>query len=1062
MVNVDAMTGADVTAVTPAEVTARTRVDGTAATKTVGTAAGICPDGVHRLDAGPVLDPAQRVVADHGQGPLLVLGAAGTGKTTALVEAAVTHVRDHGVAPERVLLLTFSRGAARTLAERVAERLGATGASVPVLSIHGLCHALWTETTRQDPWRVLTAPEQELRLREVLEGSAEPWPEDVREAIGTRAFTRELRDLVARARQLGLDPADVARLGRAEGRPVWVRAAHLVEEYLDVLDAERVLDYDELVHRVRILLADPATGATLRSRWDRVLVDDLQDAVPAHAALLRDLVPPSSGAGLVVTADPDRAVFSFRGADGDAVVRFPGQHADLLGRLAPVHVLGTDHRHGGRLAAVVHRPMVTRPRPAGLPDWRRPTPVRSAQGAARLAVCTDARDEASVVARALFTGHEEGHIPWHRLAVVVRSRGPEESLLRRRLVRAGIPVAVADDTPLIDEPAVRVLLEVVQTALAAEEPDPAAVERLALGPLGAVDPMDLRRHRRLLAAAGEPGTEAGLARVRRRLEKVAAAIRTTRDAIDAAGSAEEVLWAAWSATDWPQRLRETALGGGADATRADRDLDAVLALFDFAARAGARRGRAGALELLEEVRHQEIAVDTRMTRRLVPDAVEVLTPHRCGGREWDLVIVAGVQEGVWPAARPSRSLIGTDRLGPDGAILPVTPGEVLAEERRLFHLACSRARDTLLVTAVADEAGRPSRFVAELGLEPTVPDPATGPVPTTAALVGELRRVGADPAAGSLVRDEAAIALARLSDQVPAAAPRTWWGAREQTRRAEPLVAPDAPVALSPSGVDALRRCPRRWFLERRAGATAPATEAASIGSLVHDLARRASQGEIPPGQLRGAFDEAWSAIATGPRWRQEARRERAWSMLEAWRAWDTERPAGALVGVEVPFHCELAVDLPDGRTDRVELHGIVDRLESIDGRLVVVDYKTGRRATAREVETLGQLGVYQLAVRAGAFDEVTGGALHRPGAALAVYLDAGEGTPRAVTLGQPSLDDVPAPAGLDVGAAPDWASAAVAEAVRIIRDEDFEARRGSHCRGCPFDGDCPQKGGHA
>ncbi len=1045
------------------DVDATTLADVTAGT--AGTPAGLSPDGVHRLDAGPVLDAAQRVVVDHAHGPLLVLGASGTGKTTALVEAAVAHVRDHGVAPERVLLLTFSRGAARTLAERVAERLGETGASVPVLSIHGLCHALWTETTREDPWRVLTAPEQELRLREVLEGSAEPWPADVREAIGTRVFTRELRDLVARARQLGLDPADVARLGQVEDRPVWVRAAHLVEEYLDVLDAERVLDYDELVHRVRILLADPVTGGALRSRWDHVLVDDLQDAVPAHAALLRDLVPPSSGAGLVVTADPDRAVFSFRGADGEAVVRFPAQHADLLGRPAPVHVLRTDHRRGAGLAAVVHRPMGARPRPASLPDWRRPVPGRKAPGDARLVVCPDAREEASAVARALFAGHEDGQVPWHRMAVVVRSRGAEESLLRRRLVRAGIPVAVADDTPLVDEPAVRVLLDVVQTALGAGETDPAAVERLALGPLGAVDPMDLRRHRRLLALSGGQGTEAGLARVRRRLERVTAAIAATRDELAAAGSAEEVLWAAWSATDWPQRLRETALGAGADATRADRDLDAVLALFDFAARSGARRGRAAAQELLEEVRHQEIAVDTRMTRRLVPDAVEVLTPHRCGGREWDLVVVAGVQEGTWPAARPSRSLVGADRLGADGAVPPVTPGEVLAEERRLFHLACSRARDALLVTAVAEdggEGGRPSRFVAELGLEPTPADPDDGPVPTAAALVGELRRVGADASLGPLVREEAAVALARLADHLPAAAPRTWWGARERTRRAEPLVPPDAPVVLSPSGVDALRRCPRRWFLERRAGAAGPATEAAAVGTLVHDLARRASQGEIAPEQLRDAFEEAWGAVSAGPAWRQETRRERVWSMLEAWRAWDAERPAGALVGVEVPFHCELAVGLPDGRTDRVELHGIVDRLESLDGRLVVVDYKTGRRATAREVETLGQLGVYQLAVRAGAFDEVIGEARHRPGAALAVYLDAGEGTPRAATLGQPSLDDVPVPDGLDIGAARDWATAAVAEAVRIVRDEDFDARRGSHCRGCPFDGDCPQKGGRA
>lgn len=1023
-------------------------------------------DGIRRLDAGPVLDPAQQVLVDHRRGPLLVLGAAGTGKTTALVEAAVAAVRDHRVAPERLLVLTFSRAAARGLAERIAERLGEAGAAVPVLSIHGLCHALWAEAHRGDPWRVLTAPEQELRLREVLAGSAEPWPEDIRPAVGTRVFARELRDLVARARQLGLDPADIAGFGRADGRPAWVRAAHLFEEYLDVLDAERVLDYDELVHRVRILLADPRSGDALRARWDQVLVDDLQDAVPAHAALLRDLVPPGSPAGLLVTADPDRAVYSFRGADGGVVARFPADHAGAGGGPAPVHVLGTDHRRGDLLSRVVHAPLTRRARPVTLPDWRGPAAGRVSEGSARLLLCSDARQEAQVVARALLTAHEERRIGWHRMAVVVRSRGADESVLRRRLVRAGIPVAVADDTPLIDEPAVRVLVEVLEAALGSEEIGTEALERLALGPLGAVDPLDLRRHRRLLAAPGSTEQPAGLAHVHRRLAAVRAAVTATREAIATAGSAEEVLWAGWAATDWPQRLRETALGGGTDAPRADRDLDAVLALFDFAARSGARRGRGAAQDLVEEVRHQEIAVDARMTRRWQPDTVEVLPPHRCAGREWDLVVVAGVQEGIWPAPRHSRSLLGTDRLGPAGPTPPLTQGEVLAEERRLFHLACSRARDALLVTAVADgdgEAGPPSRFLAELGLAETGSDPDVGPSPSAASLVGELRSVGADPAVSPLLRDQAAVVLARLADQVPAAAPRTWWAVRGTTRRPEPLVPSDQPVVLSPSWVDALRRCPRRWFLERRAGAAEATTEAATVGTLVHELARRASLGEIGPGQLRAAFDEAWVAVATGPAWRQDARRERVWSMVEAWRAWDADRPAGALVGAEVGFRCELPVELPDGRTDRVQVRGTVDRLELIDGRPVVVDYKTGRKATAGQVATLGQLGVYQLAVRAGAFDEVTGGAHHRPGAALAVYLDAGEGDPRAATLGQPSLDDVPVPDrlpdDLDLGAAPDWASAAVAEAARIVRDEDFRARRGTHCRGCPFSAECPLRG---
>ncbi|WP_194793134.1 UvrD-helicase domain-containing protein [Raineyella fluvialis] len=500
-------------------------MDGTAGASSIALAEQVAAEdrrlgGVRLLDAGPVLDVDQQVVVDHERGPLLVLGASGTGKTTALVESAVSLVRHRGVPPECVLVLTFSRGATRTLAERIAGRLGEVAAAVPVLSVHGLCHALWAEAHRTDPWRVLTAPEQELRLREVLEGSAEPWPEDLREAVGTRVFTRELRDLVARARQLGLDPADVADFGEQDGRPAWVRAAHLFEEYLDVLDAERVLDYDELVHRVRIMLADPRSGDPLRSRWDHVLVDDLQDAVPAHAALLRDLVPPSSSAGLVVTADPDRAVYSFRGADGGVVARFGTDHAGPGGEPAAVHVLGTDHRGAPVVSRSVHGLTAAMARPFGLPDWRAPRPGRVRDGAARLVLCADAREEATAVAATLLAAHAERGIAWHRMAVVVRSRGPEEALLRRRLGRAGVPIAVPDDTPLVDEPAVRVLLEVLETALGPDEVGAEELDRLALSPLGGVDPMELRRHRKFLGASDRDRAEGGLARVRRRLDAV--------------------------------------------------------------------------------------------------------------------------------------------------------------------------------------------------------------------------------------------------------------------------------------------------------------------------------------------------------------------------------------------------------------------------------------------------------------------------------------------------------------------------------------------------------------
>ncbi|MYV91053.1 ATP-dependent helicase, partial [Streptomyces sp. SID1034] len=216
------------------------------------------------------------------------------------------------------------------------------------------------------------------------------------------------------------------------------------------------------------------------------------------------------------------------------------------------------------------------------------------------------------------------------------------------------------------------------------------------------------------------------------------------------GTAAEALWELWNGTPWPGRLERAALRGGAGGRAADRDLDAVCALFDTAARAEERTGGRGALNFLEEVDAQDIAADTLTRRAARPDAVRVMTAHRSKGLEWSLVVVAGVQEGLWPDLRRRGSLLEADRIGRDGLAEPLTPGALLAEERRLFYVAATRARDRLVVTAVkaaADDGDQPSRFLTELGVEPRDTTGRPRRPLAVAALVAELRATTVDPAA---------------------------------------------------------------------------------------------------------------------------------------------------------------------------------------------------------------------------------------------------------------------------------------------------------------------------
>ena len=129
-------------------------------------------------------------------------------------------------------------------------------------------------------------------------------------------------------------------------------------------------------------------------------------------------------------------------------------------------------------------------------------------------------------------------------------------------------------------------------------------------------------------------------------------------------------------------------------------------------------------------------------------SVRLLTAHRAKGLEWDLVVVAGVQEGAWPDVRRRGSLLEPDRLSPAGlSELPPTATRI-AEERRLFYVACTRARRRLVVTAVAGTEGegdQPSRFLTELGVPVrSVPGRPRRPL-TFPALVAELRRTATDP-----------------------------------------------------------------------------------------------------------------------------------------------------------------------------------------------------------------------------------------------------------------------------------------------------------------------------
>ncbi|MGW2621698.1 ATP-dependent helicase [Micromonospora taraxaci] len=772
--------------------------DGTVLTdQSTPAAGGVVGSGLADRDGGASgrrVDPVQAEVVGHADGPMLVLGGPGTGKTSTLVEAVAARVAE-GVDPERILVLTFGRRGATTLRQRIEARIAQDGHRVlrePLVRTFpayafGLLRRAAAERGEPSP-RLLTGPEQDLIIRELLDVVGEEpeddpvgWPTDLRPALRTRAFAGQLRDLLMRAAERGVGPVDLARLGEKLGRDDWPAAARFLREYVSVLALRDVsnrgsIAYDpaELVRAATGLLRDDEELlAAERRRLAHVYLDELADTDPAQMELLSVIA--GGGTSLVAFADPDSSTYAFRGADPAGVATFPHRFRTASGAPAAQVLLTTSYRAGPDLLAAVAR---LGRRLRGPAAHRRLHPLPDAPpGTVEVHTFRSATSEAAWLAHSLRSAHLLDGVPWSRMAVLVRSTALQLPTLRRALHAAGVPTVVhGEDLPLHLQPAVAPLLLLLRCALEPDRLDEEAAVALLHSPLGGADPLAERRLRqglRALALAGgdrRPSGElivealrdpAELADIDRHwaepAQAVAGLLACARDAAARPGStAEDVLWAVWHASNLAERwagaiIQGRPAAGEGDLARrrraeaADRDLDAVLVLFDAAARFTDRLPGARTEVFLDHVLAQDLPADTIAPTADRGAAVRLLTAHAAKGLEWDLVAVAGVQEGIWPDLRLRGSLLGSERLvdvlagrSVDGATAANVVGQtsaLLDEERRLFHVAISRARHRLLVSAVAsaavggdDHEEQPSRFLHEL-VPSTPPRPPDGAGP---------------------------------------------------------------------------------------------------------------------------------------------------------------------------------------------------------------------------------------------------------------------------------------------------------------------------------------------
>ena len=1011
-----------------------------------------------------------------------------------------------------MLILAPGRLAADTLRDRFTARLDRSLSTTPARTWASYAFDLIRRAKAEGvlplprPPKLLSGPEQDLIIKELLEGHALPglelpWPEDLGAALQTRGFRHEVRQLFDRIIESGHTAEDLVALAGRCHRPDWVAAAALYSEYRDVLDLRMPEAFDPagIITAARQIFQDaPDFLAAERERLQLILVDDIQEANPAVFELLADI---AAGKDAIITASPDTVVQGFRGARPDLVAELPRLLAPTGGTVLerPLHLA---HRHAPAVAAAWQSVAGRISRRAGGQSARRlepcgGNPVESATGSVEAHLLPSPVHELRYVAQRILEAQLRDGRELGEIAVIVRNGG-QLSQLQRYLAGQGIPVRIpVAESAVRDEVAVRPLLDAYAVALDPAALTPESAVALLTSRIGGATSIELRRlrqslrHEEILGGNGrasdallveallEPGALTTLGIEGRSARRIARMIAAGREAAAApGGNAETVLWALWHATGLASHWTAVALAGGSAGARADRDLDAMMALFHTAERFVDQLPGSGPDQFLEYLLSQELPMDTLAARAQLEDAVELMTPASAAGREWPVVIVPGLQEGVWPNTRLRGELLGSTLFadavehGVEYA-LQLDPlsrlREIRYDELRSFSTAISRAETVLICTAVSSEDEQPSSFLDYVA--PLLPGqdrrgytPVERPL-TLRALVAELRQYAQlEPTATESLEAATVLgALAAAEPAVPGAHPDSWWGLAPLSTD-DPVVPPGGTVYVSPSKVESVQKSPLDWFVQA-AGGEAATDFARSLGTLVHAIAQDfpdASGGEYVAELVR-----RWPALGMKDNWEGKLDFQRAESMVRKLAQYVlVMRSEGrSLLGVEQDFEVKLPDLAPDagavpgqGPVPEDELwparsavlRGQVDRLE-IDaaGRLVIVDLKTGKRQPGKaDLDRHPQLGAYQAAVLAGGFAGPDDGPPPLPGGAVLAQL--------GTTTKSPGVQVQPA---LDPG--DNWALDMVQDAAVAMAANTFEARHdpskggfGGH--GCRLPDVCP------
>jgi DNA helicase-2/ATP-dependent DNA helicase PcrA len=597
------------------------------------------------------LNPRQREAVEHGEGPLLVLAGAGSGKTKVLTSRIGYLIASGAVAPEQVLAITFTNKAAREMKERLAASLGPLAADMWVSTFHSACvrmlrpYAARVGLTRQ--FTILSEDDCKRLLRDI----SDDLNLDVKQLPvgGSKAAISSAKNRLIDPRQLAIETSD----DRSSAH------ARIYREYQRRMVASDCVDFDDLlVHVVRLLTEHPDVRGHYQSRFSHVLVDEYQDTNRAQSVIVEQLA--AEHLNVCCVGDGDQSIYGFRAADIGNILNFTRTFPT-----ATTVVLEQNFRSTGTILDAANAVIACNPTRADKHLW-----TQAGEGnLIALRAADDEADEASWLADEVATLVRDGAKPGE-IAVLCRAKALARPI-EAEIVRRGIPCRTVGGTSFFDRREIKDLVAYLR--LAANPQDELSFRRCVNVPRRAVGDASIKKIRAFAQTYALPLDEA-LAR-RREIEEL------PKLALAGLDGFVQLL----------DEVRQAAVAGGAlaaiDAITADGEF--VRQLLDAAVDDEERQYRQESLDQLRAIAGDHPSIESFLDMAgLITDAddssddrsrVSLMTIHAAKGLEFGAVFVVGMEEGVFPDRRCLEE------------------GQV-EEERRLAYVAITRARRRLYLS----------------------------------------------------------------------------------------------------------------------------------------------------------------------------------------------------------------------------------------------------------------------------------------------------------------------------------------------------------------------------